>query len=164
MNGKKISVSIALLFTMIIGCIKEEDGSSCTPKEATADTSAIAQYIRDSIMTVDTNTSNWMQWHIVDTGTGASPNENSRVTVKYIGRLVSGRSAFDSSYLRNPAGEEVQLNKIIPGWLQGLSKIKEGGRIQLFLPSNLGYGCDTRYGNLTNQPLYYDIQLIRVSN
>jgi|GEM_PF-1019536 len=162
--NKKICAGLAVILGLaIIGCLKDETVVPCEAKSAVSDTAQMKKYIRDSSIIADSNNVSWLMWQIMDAGTGATPNSNSQVTVKYIGRLLTG-AGFDSSYVQHPDGAVLRLDKVIPGWYQGLSKIKEGGRIKLLLPSTLAYGCDTRYGTLTNQPLFFDIELIKVEN
>ncbi|WP_245562197.1 FKBP-type peptidyl-prolyl cis-trans isomerase [Niabella aurantiaca] len=162
--NKKICAGLAVILGLaIIGCIKDETTTACEPKPAVSDTAQMKKYIRDSSITADSNNTSWLMWQIMDEGTGAIPDPGSQVTVKYIGRFLTG-VAFDSSYAQKPEGAVFRLDKVIPGWYLGLSKIKEGGRIKLLLPSSLAYGCDPRYGVLTNQPLFFDIELIKVEN
>ncbi|WP_300598637.1 FKBP-type peptidyl-prolyl cis-trans isomerase [Niabella sp.] len=154
---------VAVLGILVIGCIKEEKATACDLKPAISDTAQMKQFIRDSAITADSNTTNWLMWQVIREGSGAQPASNSVVTIKYIGRLLTGQG-FDSSFVKNPDGAVLQLNKLIPGLSLGLSKIREGGAIKLLLPSALAYGCDPRYGPLVNQPLFFNIELIKVSN
>lgn len=163
MNRYKHITLAVILGIAIIGCIKDETVPPCEPKPAVSDTAQMKKYIRDSSITADSNKTNWLMWQIMDEGTGAMPGPGSQVTVKYIGRFLTG-AGFDSSYVQKPEGAVFRLNEIIPGWYLGLSKIREGGRIKLLLPAALAYGCDPRYGALTNQPLFFDIELIKVEN
>ena len=56
----------------------------------------------------------------------------------YRGTLDDG-SEFDSSYSR---GESISfpLTGVIAGWTQGLQLVGEGGKIELEIPYQLGYG------------------------
>ncbi|MBZ4190148.1 FKBP-type peptidyl-prolyl cis-trans isomerase [Niabella beijingensis] len=162
MNKKAYAGIAVILGLLLIGCLKEEEVTSCEPRDVISDTAQMKKYARDSAITIDTNTSNWMMWEIIDPGAGPKPEASSLVTVKYMGRLLTGKG-FDSTYAAHPDGTELRLSQIIPGWQEGLAKIREGGRIKLLLPSALAYGCDPRYGALTNQPLFFDIELIKVA-
>jgi FKBP-type peptidyl-prolyl cis-trans isomerase len=102
-----------------------------------------------------------LQYRIVKSGAGQTPKPDDVVTVSYKGALVDG-TVFDQTKpgeTRNlPAG------KVIPGWVEALSLMKEGDEWQLVIPSDLGYGA-TRAGNGAippNQVLVFDMQLVAV--
>jgi FKBP-type peptidyl-prolyl cis-trans isomerase FklB len=79
-----------------------------------------------------------LQYKILNQGKGEKPSLTDQVKVHYEGRLIDG-SIFESSYER---GEpiEIQLNQVIRGWQEGVQLISPGGKIELFIPSDLGYG------------------------
>jgi FKBP-type peptidyl-prolyl cis-trans isomerase FkpA len=100
-------------------------------------------------------------YQIVDTGTGATPNLNSKVYITYTGTLLNG-SVFDQQ--SNSALTGWPLNQLIEGWRVGLPLIKVGGEIKLIVPSSMAYGC-TGYGGIpANAVLYFDIHLVNVVN
>lgn len=79
-----------------------------------------------------------LKYKILREGTGKVASSTDIVTVNYEGKLLDG-TVFDSSYER---GEAVSfpLNRVIPGWTEGLQLVKEGGKIELYIPYNLAYG------------------------
>src|SRR5258706_7413734 len=81
-----------------------------------------------------------LQYRIVKSGAGQTPHPEDVVTVSYKGALVDG-TVFDQTKpgeTRNlPAG------KVIPGWVEALSLMKEGDEWQLVIASDLGY-CANR--------------------
>ena len=71
-------------------------------------------------------------------GTGTFPKETDQVSVFYEGKLLNGE-IFDSSYgEKKPV--QLNLNRVIPGWTEGLQLIAEGGEIELYIPYHLAYG------------------------
>lgn len=79
--------------------------------------------------------------HKVDVeGTGNSPVATDVVTVHYTGTLIDG-TVFDSSVQR---GEPIAfpLNRVIPGWTEGLQLMKEGGKSTFYIPYDLAYGAN----------------------
>lgn len=71
--------------------------------------------------------------------TSVMPTAEDTVVVDYKGELKDGY-VFDSSYDR---GESIEfpLNGVIKGWTEGLQLIGKGGKITLWIPSELGYGA-----------------------
>jgi peptidylprolyl isomerase len=74
-------------------------------------------------------------------GTGPAASAGSTVTVQYVGVLYKGGKQFDASW-NDGSGKPVQLplSGVIPGWQRGIPGMKVGGRRELIIPSNLGYG------------------------
>ncbi|WP_430809594.1 MULTISPECIES: FKBP-type peptidyl-prolyl cis-trans isomerase [unclassified Carboxylicivirga] len=83
------------------------------------------------------STESGLQYKVVKEGTGASPKATDIVTVHYKGSLINGQ-VFDSS----EGGDAVSfpLNRVIPGWTEGLQLMKEGGKSIFYIPYNLAYG------------------------
>ena len=73
-------------------------------------------------------TESGLQYIIEEEGTGIAPAATDTVEVNYEGRLLDG-TVFDSSYER---GESIKfpLNGVIKGWGEGLTYVKEGGKIR----------------------------------
>ena len=94
-------------------------------------------------------------------GDGATPKMGQTVKVHYIGKLENG-TEFNNSYtLGRPA--EFKLGEVIPGWIEGLSSMKVGGKRKLFIPSNLAYGPKGRPPNIPpNSNLVFEIELLGV--
>jgi FKBP-type peptidyl-prolyl cis-trans isomerase FklB len=102
-------------------------------------------------------TKSGLQYKLIEAGSGKTPGPTDTVTVNYRGTLINGNE-FDSSYDK---GKPVTfpLNGVIKGWTEGLQHVKEGGKIQLFIPSELAYGDR---GPLAHQALIFDVELISV--
>src|SRR5690606_25796618 len=79
-----------------------------------------------------------LKYRIIEAGKGRRPNKNSTVTAHYRGWLDDG-TEFDSSYKRGRA-MSFSLSGVVEGWTEGLQLIQEGGKIELEIPSDLGYG------------------------
>ncbi len=72
-------------------------------------------------------------------GTGPAAAVSSTVTVNYVGIFYKGGTEFDSSWKRGTTSA-FPLSGVIQGWQQGIPGMKVGGRRELIVPSNLGYG------------------------
>ena len=102
-----------------------------------------------------------LQYKILEPGTGKAPKATDTVLVNYRGTLLNG-TEFDSSYKRNEP-IEFPLNRVIPGWTEGVQLIKEGGKVQLFIPSNLAYGSRGAGGAIgPDETLIFEVELLKV--
>ena len=106
-------------------------------------------------------TESGLQYMVLKEGTGAKPGPTDNVTVHYTGRLLDG-TVFDSSVERGEPAT-FPLNKVIPGWTEGLQLMSEGAKYRLFIPSELAYG-ENGAGDkiLPNSTLIFDVELIKV--
>ena len=102
-----------------------------------------------------------LQYEVITAGTGPKPKAEDEVTVHYKGTLVSGKQ-FDSSYDR---GEPItlQLNRVIPGWTEGVQQMSVGSKYKLYIPYDLGYGERGAGGDIPGySTLIFDIELIKI--
>ncbi len=103
-----------------------------------------------------------LQYKVVTEGTGKSPKATDLVKVHYRGTLLDG-TEFDSSYKRN-APAEFPLDRVIPGWTEGVQLMKEGGKSLFYIPSRLAYGERGTPGGPIgpNETLVFEIELLEV--
>ncbi len=110
-------------------------------------------------------------------------NNKDVVKVKYTGKTRDGK-VFDSSrfedmdprkleYMKSQSkdGElsadaeiiEFTLEQVIPGWTEGMKLVGKGGRISLWIPSELAYGQRGGQGAIgPNEALYFDVEVVDV--
>ncbi len=74
-------------------------------------------------------------------GDGAEATAGSTVLVHYVGVAHSTGEEFDASYNRGePLQFRLGIGQVIQGWDTGVQGMKVGGRRQLVIPPQLGYG------------------------
>ncbi|KAE9542172.1 FKBP-type peptidyl-prolyl cis-trans isomerase [Ursidibacter maritimus] len=103
-------------------------------------------------------TASGLLYKIENAGEGESPKATDTVKVHYKGTLTDG-TVFDSSYERKEP-IEFQLNQLIPGWIEAIPMLKKGGKMEIVLPPQLGYG-DRQAGKIpANSTLIFEIELL----
>lgn len=106
-------------------------------------------------------TATGLQYMVEKEGTGTSPAATDEVTVHYTGRLLDG-TVFDSSVSRGEPAT-FPLNRVIPGWTEGLQLMKEGGKTVFFIPSELAYGAQGVPNAIPpHSTLIFEVELIKV--
>ena len=76
-------------------------------------------------------------------GGGAEAKAGDEISVQYSGANFKTGKEFDSSWSRNaePFTFTLGAGEVIPGWDQGIVGMKVGGRRELIIPPELGYGA-----------------------
>ena len=110
-------------------------------------------------------TASGLQYWDIRVGTGAEAKDGSHVKVHYTGWLTTGKK-FDSSVdAHTPFDFTIGKGDVIKGWEEGVAGMKVGGKRQLRIPPELGYGASGTPGGPIppNATLIFDIQLLAVS-
>ena len=104
-----------------------------------------------------------LHYKVLDPGTGDKPSMTDSVLVHYKGTLIDG-TQFDSSYDRG-APATFRLDQVVKGFGEGLTKIGAGGKIILYIPSELGYGNSPRPGGVIKpgDTLIFECELLEVN-
>lgn len=100
---------------------------------------------------------------VTEAGEGDKPTMSDSVEVHYKGTLIDG-TVFDSSFDRG-APATFPMNGVIKGFSGGLSKIAAGGKVTIYIPSDLGYGDNPRPGGVIKpgDALIFECELIKVN-
>ncbi len=110
-----------------------------------------------------TVTESGLAYKVINKGSGIThPTAESTVTVHYIGKLLDG-TTFDSSVDR---GEPTTfpLNRVIPGWTEGVQLMVVGDKWTFIIPSNLAYGERgvPQAGITPNATLIFEVELLEI--
>ncbi len=94
---------------------------------------------------------------IQDSGSGLrAVSDRDTVRVNYRGTLIDG-TEFDKN-----DGITFPLNRVIPGWTEGMKLVGEGGKITLVIPANMAYGERGPQTIGPNSTLIFDVDLLEV--
>ena len=107
-------------------------------------------------------TASGLQYKVLKEGKGKSPQATDTVQVHYKGTLLDG-TEFDSSYKRGEPAT-FPLNRVIPGWTEGVQLMKEGAKYQFTIPSKLAYGEGGTPGGPIppNATLIFEVELVSI--
>lgn len=108
-------------------------------------------------------TDSGLRYQIIQKGEGKKAEKGNSVSVHYKGMLADG-TVFDSSYKRNkPLEFPIGAGHVIPGWDEGIQKLKVGDKARLVIPSHLAYGASGAGGVIPpNATLVFDVELMDV--
>jgi len=98
---------------------------------------------------------------VITKGTGTvHPGPSSTVTVHYTGWTTDG-AMFDSSVARGTPAT-FPLDRVIPGWTEGLQLMVVGETRRLWIPGSLAYDNSPRPGAPKGM-LVFDVELLRIN-
>ena len=102
-------------------------------------------------------------YEILKTGEGPSPTMDNTVRLHYHGTLIDG-TVFDSSVDRGQPAS-FPMNGVIKGFSGGLTKTQVGGKIKIYIPSELGYGDNPRPGGKIKpgDTLIFECELLEIN-
>ena len=105
-------------------------------------------------------TASGLQYEVLKPGLGVKPKSTDTVKVHYHGTLIDG-TVFDSSVQR---GEPVEfpLNRVIPGWTEGLQLMSVGDKWKLTIPPSLAYGPRANGKIPGNSVLVFEVELLGI--
>jgi peptidylprolyl isomerase len=104
-----------------------------------------------------------LKYYDIVEGDGESPEEGQTVSVHYTGWLENGQQ-FDSSVDRGtPFSFALGTGSVIQGWDEGVATMKVGGKRQLVIPPELGYGETGSGGTIPpGATLIFDVELLEI--
>jgi FKBP-type peptidyl-prolyl cis-trans isomerase len=152
----RLLFSIAIILTMVAVIVAAQTAAR---KSAAPNTNAPTKVTGEGVKTP----SGLMYWDI-RVGNGETAKEGSHVRVHYTGWLTTGKK-FDSSVdAGKPFDFTIGNGEVIKGWEEGVAGMRVGGKRQLRIPPDLGYGADgTPDGTIPpNATLIFDVQLLGV--
>lgn len=124
------------------------------------DAKLIADYLAKNKLNAQ-RTPSGLAYAVTTPGSGPAPARGDSVRVRYTGKLLNGK-VFDSNTADGivfPVG----MGWVIPGWDEGILRLKKGDKATLVIPSLLAYGEQGVPGNIPpNSVLAFEVELVDV--
>jgi peptidylprolyl isomerase len=97
-------------------------------------------------------------------GTGREAKPTDTVTVQYVAVIARTGQEFDASWDKGQPAT-FALDNVVPGFRNGVAGMKEGGRRQILIPPDQGYGPEG-FGSLIgpNEHLIFIVDLIKIDS
>ena len=116
-----------------------------------------------------TKTESGLQYRDIKEGTGEKPKKGQTCVMHYTGWLwengAKGKK-FDSSVDRGePFDFPIGTGRVIKGWDEGVLSMKVGGKRELLIPPNLGYGSRGAGRVIPpNATLLFEVELLKIQD
>lgn len=100
----------------------------------------------------------------LEIGSGDEAVKGKNVSVHYVGVAWSNGQEFDASWNRGDAFDfRLGAGQVIQGWDDGVAGMKVGGRRQLTIPPDMGYGSRGAGGVIKGgETLVFVVDLLNV--
>ncbi|HTO40858.1 MAG TPA: FKBP-type peptidyl-prolyl cis-trans isomerase [Rhizomicrobium sp.] len=157
--------AVTVSMVMLTACDQKKETETVTKQQQSTPLDAAANQkfltdngAKDGVITRPSG----LQYRVITAGSGKGVSSGSdMVTVTYKGALITGK-VFDQTAPGQTA--TFPAGRLIPGWVEALSLMKEGDEWQIVIPSELGYGARGAGGDIPpNQTLVFDMKLVGVN-
>ncbi len=106
-------------------------------------------------------TASGLQYEVLASGVGETPDADDHVTTHYHGTLINGE-VFDSSVARGQP-IEFPVNGVIRGWTEALQLMRVGDKWKLYIPPELAYGKRGAGASIgPDETLIFEVELLKV--
>ena len=123
----------------------------------------LERYLKKSNITIEPTMSG-LYYIDLEEGKGKKAQAGEMVSIHYTGKFIDGK-IFDSSLKRNkPLKFKLGVGEVINGMDEGVSKMKEGGKARLIIPSHIAYGKMQSGSIPPYSTLIFEVELLKVGN
>jgi peptidylprolyl isomerase len=163
---KRYLIAAALCLFLLAGCGSDSSSSSSTAAETAAEEQApeAADKTKPKVTVPAGAPPKKLVIEDLEEGSGPAAKAGDEVTVQYVGVDYKTGKQFDASWDRGEPFTFVLGNgEVIAGWDQGIEGMKAGGRRELIIPPNLGYGPQAVGEIAPNSTLVFVVDLLAVN-
>ncbi len=161
-QGSNLTFEVKLLKTQTLEELQKEQMEQMQQAQ-NEEQEKLNAYLSENNITTEPTQSGL--YYIEETkGNGKQAEPGKKVKVHYTGTLLDG-TKFDSSLDRGEPIEFVLgVGQVIPGWDEGISYMKEGGKAKLIIPSHLAYGGRPTGPIPAFSTLIFEVELVEVGD
>ncbi len=156
MSEEEIQSTLKALDEKLAGLAKTKAEADAAAAKAEGESFLAENAEREGVMVTDSG----LQFEVLSEAEGDKPSAADTVTVHYKGTLTDG-TTFDSSYDRGEPAT-FPLNRVIPGWTEGVQLMSKGAKYKFVIPSELGYGENGAGSIPPNSVLVFEVELIDI--
>ena len=156
-----LALALAALVAPLAACLDSTVEPETPPAEVPIESASFATALGVNIPG-STKTSSGVYFRDLNVGTGATLTPGQIVSVRYTGWLSTGEQ-FDSNVSSaTPLEFTLGSRDLIPGFDQGVTGMRVGGRRQVVIPPGLAYGPFGRGPIPGNAILVFNIEVVGV--
>jgi FKBP-type peptidyl-prolyl cis-trans isomerase FkpA len=145
-----------LILTSLASCIKQKERSEM--QEA----SEIQKFLKDNYYINFDLKPSGLYYHESVAGTGSLLKDLDTAYIFYTGKFLDGTLGETNVGTTDTLILTVNAGYFFPGFEEGITYMKEGGRALLLIPSKLAYGSKGYYNIPGYTPLLFYVTLVRV--
>lgn len=109
-----------------------------------------------------TVTATGLQYRVLRDAKGPKPAATDTVRVNYASTTLAGAKLESTYDTDHPA--EIALNRVFPGWSEGVQLMPVGSKLRLWIPPALAYGERGASGRIEpNALLVFDVELLEIA-
>ena len=154
---KKLLVSEAQANDVVMRLMNQAQSDKTKPNVAAGEAFLAKNRSNPNVKT----TASGLQYEVITPGDGPKPLATDTVTVNYRGTLLDG-TEFDDSYKRGEPAS-FPLNRVIPGWTEGVQLMSKGAKYKFYIPYQLAYGLNSTGPIPGGSVLIFEVDLISIN-
>lgn len=164
MDRTKVGVLVGFLVVLVViaGAILISRNSG---DDGSGDAPGVASTTKPKVEVPDGPPPKKLEIKDITEGSGPEAKSGDQLSMQYVGVVYKTGKEFDASWDRGqPFDFALGQGSVIPGWDQGIVGMKAGGRRELTIPPELGYGAAGSPPSIPpNATLIFVVDLISIN-